>query len=99
MPFIIEIFVKKQIKCYNRYSFFTAKLMKEQLQAFLGKISSFFQGKIHISTKHKIEFLDQLGSLLNSGIPLTNSLKIIRYQTKNKSLQKMIDIILDNTNK
>jgi len=54
---------------------------------------------ISISTKEKITFLDSLSSLLNSGIPISNGLKIIIYQTKSKTVKKFIDIILQNTTK
>ncbi|MDD3793865.1 MAG: type II secretion system F family protein [Candidatus Gracilibacteria bacterium] len=48
-----------------------------------------FKGKktlsIKISSKEKINLLEQLSNLLESGIPLINSLKIIMYQTKTKN--------------
>lgn len=50
-------------------------------------------------TREKIEFLDQLGTLLVSWIPITNSFKIISYQTQNKNLKSIIETILDDINK
>ncbi len=52
-----------------------------------------------LSIKEKINFLDSFSTLLNSWIPVTSSLKIISYQTKNKWLKKMIDTILNDINR
>lgn len=52
-----------------------------------------------LSIKEKISFLDSFSTLLNSWIPITSSLKIISYQTKNKGLKNMIGTILDDINK
>ncbi len=52
-----------------------------------------------LSIKEKIDFLDQLGTLIVSGIPITNSLKIISYQTEKKNLKSIIETILDDINK
>lgn len=54
---------------------------------------------IKISAKEKITFLDQLWNLLQSGIPLTNSLKIITYQTKSKKIKAMLEEIVRKLNK
>ncbi|MDQ7023579.1 MAG: type II secretion system F family protein [Candidatus Gracilibacteria bacterium] len=53
---------------------------------------------IKISTKEKINFLESFSSLLNSGIPITNALKIIEYQTKSKKTKILINKILQNIN-
>ncbi len=53
----------------------------------------------HISVKEKISFFEQLWNLLNSWIPITNALKIISYQTKGTEIKRVIEKILDNTNK
>jgi len=52
-----------------------------------------------LKTKEKIDFLDQLGTLLNSWIPITNALKIMIYQTENKNVKYIIEIILEDINK
>lgn len=53
---------------------------------------------IKISSKEKIELLEQLSNLLQSWIPLINSFKIITYQTKNKNIKKLINNIIENLN-
>ncbi len=52
-----------------------------------------------LSTKEKIDFLDQLWTLINSWIPITNTLKIMLYQTENKNVRSIIEIILEDINK
>lgn len=52
-----------------------------------------------LSSKEKINLLEQLSNLLQSWIPLINSFKIIMYQTKSKKLKKIINIIIDDLNK
>jgi type IV pilus assembly protein PilC len=54
---------------------------------------------ISISSKEKINLLEQLSNLLNSGIPLMNSFKIIMYQTRDKKMKKLITNIINNLNK
>ncbi len=54
---------------------------------------------LKISTKDKITFLEQLANLLNSWIPITNSLKILIYQTKKKNIKIIIEDILEKVNK
>ena len=54
---------------------------------------------ISISSKEKINLLEQLSNLLNSGIPLMNSFKIIMYQTRNKKMKLLVKTIIDNLNK
>lgn len=53
---------------------------------------------LKISTKDKIMFLDQLSNLINSGIPLTNALKILSYQTRQKSLKTLISDTIEQMN-
>lgn len=65
------------------------------------KIESFknnSKSSLKINTKNKIIFLDQLSNLINSSIPITNSLKIISYQTKNKKVKKMVLEFIEKTN-
>lgn len=52
-----------------------------------------------LSTKAKIDFLYQFWTLLNSWIPITNALKIMIYQTENKNIKTIIEVILDDLNK
>ncbi len=53
---------------------------------------------IKIPIKEKLLFLDAFSSLLNSGIPITNWLKILLYQTKSKQLKRLIKDLLEQTN-
>ena len=55
--------------------------------------------KLKISTKEKLFFLDSLSNLLNSWIPITNSFKIIIYQTKSKKTLQLLNKFLLNTTK
>lgn len=54
---------------------------------------------ISLNPKDKINFLDQFANLLHSGIPITNSVKIMLYQTRDKKLKKMLQAFLDKLNK
>lgn len=54
---------------------------------------------IKISSKDKINFLEQFSNLINSWIPILNSLKIIMYQTKNKKLKNILEKIIKDINK
>ncbi|NVP17540.1 type II secretion system F family protein [Candidatus Gracilibacteria bacterium] len=51
-----------------------------------------------ISSKDKINLLEQLSNLLQSGIPLINSLRIIMYQTRNKNNKKLLNSIIEGLN-
>jgi type II secretory pathway component PulF len=55
--------------------------------------------KIKINTKRKIEFFDSLSNLINSGIPITNSLNIMLYQTKDKNIKLIIQNLIKDINK
>lgn len=59
----------------------------------------FWQSSIKISLKDKISLLDQLSNLLHSWIPITNSIKIMMFQTRDKKIKKMLERILDLLNK
>ncbi len=50
---------------------------------------------IKISSKDKINLLEQLSNLLQSWIPLINSLRIIMYQTRNKNNKKLLNSIIE----
>jgi len=54
---------------------------------------------ITISSKEKINLLEQLSNLLNSWIPLMNSFKIIMYQTRDKKMKSFVKSIVTNLNK
>lgn len=69
---------------------------------FLEKIKLLFEklkwkktSNIKISSKDKINLLEQLSNLLQSWIPLLNSLKIIMYQTKNKKVKELLVSIIE----
>jgi type II secretory pathway component PulF len=55
--------------------------------------------KMKLNQKQKILFLDNLGSLLNSGIPVMQALDIISFQVKNKRLDKIIIYIKSDISK
>lgn len=67
------------------------------LEPLKNKISLLIQPKLSI--KDKISFLDQLSNLLHSWIPITNSIKIMLYQTRDKKVKMMLQKILDLLNK
>ncbi|MCD5385200.1 type II secretion system F family protein [Candidatus Gracilibacteria bacterium] len=76
------------------------------MKEYIDKINGFFtngKGKINynisLSSKDKISLLEQLSNLLNSGIPLMNSFKIIMYQTKDKKLKTFYQNIVKDLNK
>lgn len=54
---------------------------------------------IKISQKQKINFFESLFNLINSWIPITNSLSIMLYQTKDKNVKTLLSTILKNLNK
>ncbi len=55
--------------------------------------------KTKIKTKQKIAFFESLSSLINSWIPITNSLNIMLYQTKEQKIKDIISTILRDLNK
>lgn len=72
------------------------------------KIKTFFENSkskfnmkknFKISSKEKITFLEQLSNLINSWIPILNSLQIILYQTKSKKIKYIIKSFTENINK
>lgn len=54
---------------------------------------------VKISSKEKINLLEQLSSLLKSWIPLINCFKIIVYQTKSKKIKEILEEIINKLNK
>ena len=76
------------------------------MKQILDKIKEIFKNSwskvnynISISSKEKINLLEQLSNLLNSGIPLMNSFKIIMYQTRDKKMKLFVKTIVTNLNK
>ncbi len=74
-------------------------MKKFDINNLLSKLNFFDEKNIKISSKDKINFLEQFSSLLSSGIPLLNSLKIIMYQTKKKKNKKIIEKLINDINK
>lgn len=70
----------------------------ENIKIFFEKILNNRSSKIKISSKDKINLLEQLSSLLQSWIPLINSLKIIMYQTRNKNMKRLLNSIIESLN-
>jgi len=54
---------------------------------------------IKINQKQKIYFFDSLFNLINSWIPITNSLSIMLYQTKDKNLKLLLESIVKDISK
>jgi type II secretory pathway component PulF len=73
--------------------------MKNYLERFKGKFSNSFQSMTSMSLKDKINLLEQLSNLLNSGIPITNALKIIILQTREKKKQEFLKNLVEMLNK
>jgi type IV pilus assembly protein PilC len=69
----------------------------EKIMTLIKSVKNIFDNKnIKLSTKEKINFLEQLSNLLSSGIPIINSFTIMNYQTRNKKLKILIE---DSLNK
>ncbi len=58
-----------------------------------------FPESISISQKQKIQLFDSLYNLINSGIPITNSLSILLFQTKNKDIKYVLETTLKDISK
>lgn len=54
---------------------------------------------IKLTAKEKINLLEQLSNLINSGIPITNAFSIISYQTKDKKIKALVGDLLEKINK
>lgn len=67
----------------------------EKIKLFLLKFKLNKTSNIKISSKEKINLLEQLSNLLQSGIPLINSLKIMMYQTRNKKTKYLLNSIIE----
>jgi len=76
--------------------------LSQKIKAFdIQNMKRNFSVKKHItlSQKQKIEFFDSLYNLINSGIPITNSLSILLFQTKNKNVKILLESILKDVSK
>jgi type II secretory pathway component PulF len=71
----------------------------EKMKEFFSKIRSSNTSNISISSKEKINLLESLSNLLNSGIPLINSFKIIMYQTRDKKMKILVKEMIEKLNK
>jgi len=71
--------------------------IKEKIQKLF--LNNRWKNNLSISNKEKIIFLEQLSNLLNSWIPIINSLKILILQSKNKNKKKLIELFINNINK
>ncbi len=73
------------------------------LNEIFSKIKERFQiqkaGTIKLSAKEKINLLEQLSNLINSGIPITNAFSIISYQTKDPKIKALVADLLEKINK
>ena len=54
---------------------------------------------LHVPLQEKILFTKNLALALRSGISLVNSLKMIRNQARTRSFKKIIDVLIDDTNR
>lgn len=72
---------------------------KKVLNWIKDKIKIIQSNKMKLKTKEKIDFLDQFWTLLNSWIPITNALKIMLYQSENKNIKIIIEMLLEDINK
>lgn len=58
-----------------------------------------WKSSLKINQKQKIQFFDSLYNLINSWIPITNSLSILLFQTKNKNIKLLIETISKDISK
>lgn len=62
------------------------------------KSRSWFLGRPKMSTQEKMMFVKNLSTMFEVGITITESMEIMRDQTKNKDLRKMFEDILEMIN-
>lgn len=72
---------------------------KNRLTWYLKKDQVSHPSSVKISQKEKIQILDGLYNLINSWIPITNSLSILLFQTKNKSTKIVLQTLIKEINK
>ncbi len=58
-----------------------------------------WKSSLKINQKQKIQFFDSLYNLINSWIPITNSLSILLFQTRNQKLRILIETISKDISK
>lgn len=71
------------------------KIKNIDLKSILQKLKEKWSQKtsLKLSQKQKINFFDSLYSLINSWIPITNSLSIMSFQTKDKKVKFLIQTL------
>lgn len=84
-------------------------MKKIDLNRIINKIKSFLvkekdtnlsqKKSLKLSQKQKINFFDSLYNLINSWIPITNSLSIMLFQTKDKNVKILLQIIIKEISK
>ena len=52
-----------------------------------------------IPLQDKILFAKNLALALKAGVPLVSSLRLMKNQTRNRSFQRVIDSVIEDTNK
>lgn len=77
------------------------KKEKIHFKSFVDKIKLLWNKKtsLHLNQKQKINFFDSLYSLINSGIPITNSLSIMLFQTKDKNIKFLLETMSKEINR
>ena len=68
-------------------------------EKFKNKLKNNSVSSIKLSKKLKIEFLESLFNLINAWIPITNSISIMLYQTRDKNLKFILTTISKNITK
>jgi type IV pilus assembly protein PilC len=81
--------VKAASKLLMSQGLFPISIVDKEEANFFGKLT-----KPRIRTKDKIIFSRQLATLINAGLPLTQSLRTVKDQVPNKSLQTIVDGIV-----
>lgn len=71
----------------------------DKAREYFGNLKFSSTSSVSISSKDKINLLEQLSSLLNAWIPLLNSFKIIMYQTSDKKMKILLKSIIEKLNK
>lgn len=68
---------------------------------YLEKIQNHFHhpSQIKISQRAKIELFDNLFNLISSGIPITNAVSILLFQTKDKKVKMILESITKDIHK
>ncbi|MBP9758114.1 type II secretion system F family protein [Candidatus Dojkabacteria bacterium] len=75
---------------------FTVVNIEEKIN-FFGELMAF--GVSRVSLKSKVVFAKQLSTMLSAGLPITQALEIIIQQTDDKSLEKNLQLVLDDIQK